>query len=97
MKGWFSQQELTDERIKNKRFGMVVCCTITCEGEAVDWKFPTAVRGELFELGTQVFDIIRKMPQNWIPATDNAGRYVDCILEMRIEIKNGKLKYIVIP
>ena len=97
MKGWFSQQELTDERIKNKRFGMVVCCTITCEGKAVDWKFPTAVRGELFELGMQVFDVIRKLPQNWTPATDKAGRYVDCMLEMRIEIKNGKLKYIVIP
>ncbi|MBR5777467.1 MAG: hypothetical protein IKY22_03260 [Bacteroidales bacterium] len=97
LKEWFSQQELTDERIKNKRFGMVVCCTITCEGKAVDWKFPTAVRGELFELGMQVFDVIRKLPQNWTPATDKAGRYVDCMLEMRIEIKNGKLKYIVIP
>ena len=50
-----------------------------------------ANRGELFEFANMVLDMVKQMPQRWLPAEDKKGNAVDCWQVIEFTVSNGSL------
>lgn len=91
MRGYFASRSLTDERAKERLFRVRIGFMVNCKGEAGEWRLLNANRGELFEFANMVLDMVKQMPQRWLPAEDKKGQPVDCWQVIEFTVSNGSL------
>jgi hypothetical protein len=91
MRSWFLTHPLTDERAKSRLFRVHIAFMVNCKGEVGQWQVISKGKGELFEFANMVLDLVKTMPQNWIPATDKKGNPVDCWQKLEFTVSNGVL------
>jgi len=47
---------------------------------------------EIMEKRDMLFDILSKLPNKWVPATDENGNPVDCRMILDVKLENKKLR-----
>jgi hypothetical protein len=47
---------------------------------------------EVIEMRDALFDILSKLPNKWVPATDENGNPVDCRMILNVRLRDRKLK-----
>ena len=90
-RSWFLNHPLTDERAKDRLFRVKLAFMVNCQGEPGRWQIISKGKGELMEFATMVLDLVKTMPQNWIPAKDKKGNPVDCWQIVEFTVSNGIL------
>lgn len=91
LRNWFLNRPLTDERAKDRLFRVRLAFMVNCKGEAGQWQLINKSKGELNEFANMVLEIVKTMPQNWIPAVDKKGKPVDCWQILEFTVSNGIL------
>lgn len=91
LRNWFLNNPLTDERVKDRLFRVRIAFMVNCDGEAGRWQVMNKGKGELFEFANMVLDLVKTMPQKWIPAKDKKGNPVDCWQILEFTVNNGVL------
>ena len=68
---YFSDKELKDRRAEHLSFPVSIGFIVNCKGEAGNFQLLTKGQDAILELSEQVLDIVKRMPQQWKPATIN--------------------------
>jgi hypothetical protein len=93
LNAWFETQTIDDER----KFRWNVAFVVNCKGEAGSWTLITddfygEKSYERLKMRDKLFDILSKLPNKWVPATDENGNPVDCRMAFDIRLVDKKLK-----
>ena len=91
LRGYFVNHPLTDDRVKDRLFRVRIGFMVNCNGEAGNWQIISKGKGELHEFAQMVLELVKAMPQNWIPAEDKRGNKVDCWQYLEFTVNNGVL------
>ena len=89
LEAWFKTQTIDDER----EFRWNVAFVVNCKGEVGSWTLVS--RSDDYEgikMRDTLFDILSKLPNKWVPATDENGNPVDCRMAFDIRLVDKKLK-----
>jgi hypothetical protein len=87
---YFSETPLTDERLKDRTFGIGIGFLVNCEGKAGRFVLLSRGLGAEVTFCNRVLALANKMPQNWKPATKR-GKPVDTYQVLYFRIKDGKI------
>ena len=90
---WFGTQTIDIERDMIWNIAFVV----NCKGEAGGWTLITddfygEKSYERLKMRDKLFDILSKLPNKWVPATDENGNPVDCRMILDVKSENKKLR-----
>ena len=93
LEAWFETQTIDDER----KFRWNVAFVVNCKGEVGGWTLISPSGSvfddyEVIEMRDALFDILSKLPNKWVPATDENGNPVDCRMAFDIRLVDKKLK-----
>ena len=93
LEAWFETQTIDDER----EFRWNVAFVVNCKGEVGGWTLISPSGSvfddyEVIEMRDALFDILSKLPNKWVPATDENGNPVDCRMAFDIRLVDKKLK-----
>ena len=91
LRSWFLNHPLTDERVKDRLFRVRLAFLVNCKGEVGQLRVISKGKGELYEFANIVLELVKTMPNNWLPATDRKGNPVDCWQIMEFTVSNGIL------
>ncbi|MBR5832854.1 MAG: hypothetical protein IKY79_09640 [Bacteroidales bacterium] len=90
---WFGTQTIDIERDMIWNIAFVV----NCKGEAGGWTLITddfygEKSYERLKMRDLLFDVLSKLPNKWVPATDENGNPVDCRMILDVKSENKKLR-----
>jgi hypothetical protein len=93
LNAWFETQTMDVEQYMIWNVAFVV----NCKGEAGSWtliatEFVNSGYYKNLEMRDELFDILSKLPNKWVPATDENGNPVDCRMAFDIRLVDKKLK-----
>ncbi len=90
LKKYFAEKPLTDERIKDAVFRVVIAFVVDCNGKAGNFMVISKGKGLAETFANQVLARVNNMPQNWKAATVN-GENVDCYQVLSFTVIGGQL------
>jgi hypothetical protein len=93
LNAWFETQTMDVEQYMIWNVAFVV----NCKGEAGSWtliatEFVNSGYYKNLEMRDELFDILSKLPNKWVPATDENGNPVDCRMILDVKLENKKLR-----
>jgi|SRR5690554_4067240 len=90
LKKYFSDIPLTDDRVKEAVFRVVIAFVVDCNGNAGNYMIVSKGKGLAETFANQVLERVNKMPQNWNSATKE-GDKVDCYQVLSFTVVGGQL------